>query len=182
MRASKLFFSAIMILFATVLLAAGVATIMLPSITPLRDAIITAIEQGSPPVYYTGLSLIALAITIFVIMLFTERKLTIRTVMGDDTVAVENSVISGYIEDYWNNTFPEYSITTEVIINRKGIEIIATFKTQPTEDEEELLATIEQGLTKILGDNFGYTKPFIFTIRFLGEGPCPLQTSPARRP
>ena len=167
MRAGRLFFSIVAVLFSVVMLTAGISLVMMPWISSLRDLLVAAIQHGAPALRFTGILFIALALVLLAIVRGMGRALTIRTQMGGgDIVTVEAPVIEGYLGSYWKENFPDDEITTEVVVGRKSIEVIATFKRQPPDDAEVMLDTIEQDLTKLFADRFDYSKPFLFTFRF----------------
>ena len=90
--------------------------------------------------------------------------------MGDRAVQVDESVIRGYLEEYWQSLFSDQEVINKVRIRREKIHVTSDLPYIPFDQQKEILQRIDTDLSEVFSKVLDYRKEFWFTASF-GDKP-----------
>lgn len=154
---NNVFYSAIHLSIACLVIAMGVIFLMIPHSPHLREWL-----SEKPKILVSiGLSVVTAGFLLLIGFFFMYRKRYIQVRMGCTKTTIEEGVIREYIHKYWQSLFPEETFDLEIRIGRnQTIEIITALP----KNIESLFERIQNELGVLLARKLGYEKDFILTL------------------
>lgn len=140
----------------------GTAAMFLPWWPEMRSELVQFILEENAMIVLFGLVFFLIGLALLLYLFFSKRRryYTIRL----DTCSVEENVIKGYLEKYWQEAFPSESVSHYFTLKKNRLHIVADL---PHSSEPEVrLETIKNELTEIFTKLLGYPKQVTLSISF----------------
>jgi len=164
MRCGKIFFSAAILIFITMIVTIGIAFLMVPWTSNLKDSIVEFLNNDSQTIAVTGIAFIVFGTILLAVLFRINRRMYFNIQMGSHLVSVDTKAIETYLNAYWEKSLPSSKVFSDVVTKRNNIEIIVRFQELPSEDLEIFLENVERELSKALSKAFFYNKTFTFSF------------------
>lgn len=163
MRLGNIIFSSVHFLVVFFIFSVGIVFFLLPHAPALCALLTTALSDHPQHFQYIGMGILIFGGILTVGLYFLNRRRYLQLKMKGYDASVEESVVRAYVQNYFEEMFPDASLSTDVVIKgKKQLEVLATLPTL----QEDLLETIQNELGILLHRRLGYHKDFLFTIRF----------------
>lgn len=166
MRSPYLQSTLVSIVLGLLIALAGIFGLIWPLVPRFRSGFIYWLDSGTWTIPLLGLGLFLLGCLLVAGALIQNRRHYYHVRMGDRTVQVDESVIEGYLDEYWRTLFPESQVTNRIRIKREKIYITSDLPHLPFRQQKELLGRIDTDLSEIFSRVLDYRKEFWFTASF----------------
>ncbi len=155
----------------TFLLGAIIGTIGLfgliwPFIPGFRSVFLSWLSSGTWTIPLLGFGLLLLGSILIMFVWVSTRRRYYHVRMGDRTVQVDETLIEGYLQEYWERLFPGKHVANRVKIRREKIYVTCDLPHVPFEQQPEILRRIDSDLSEILSSILDYRKSFWLTASF----------------
>jgi len=84
-------------------------------------------------------------------------------------VAVEESVLQEYVNNYWGDAFPTYDIPNRLTVKKNKVHIYADLPYVPKAQQKTLMENIQHDISELLSRIFGYRQDLTLSITFQKE-------------
>ncbi|MDR3624974.1 MAG: hypothetical protein P4L16_07545 [Chlamydiales bacterium] len=167
MRFGSLFFSVVHLFLSFLLMACGVAILMIPLTEQFRESLMHLIDSRSIDLVIFG-SLVALfGLFLMVLLFFAYKRHVLVLTMGSKLkVSVDEKALQKYVGEYWKELFPKMDVHSTLYVRRNQIYITADIPSSKSTDYEHLLQKIEEGLADLFEKYFQYTDEFHLNVSF----------------
>jgi hypothetical protein len=144
----------------------GISLVIYPWLTHLQEFIRLTIVGNKVMFSIIGFCLAVSggAMTTYAFFQSRQRYVKIRT--GDLAVLLDENVIRRYLESYWKQQFPLTTISYDVIIKKRALQIIADLPWLPESEQEALLEKVKNDFYNIFGHLLGYPYDVQFFAHF----------------
>ena len=167
MRPIHLIFSAVHLLIALVVLAAGVFFIGLSRAPHVRIALSEFFSQPHTIFSFLGYLIVAIGAGLLIGFYGLHRKSFLRLQMHAQPASIDLKLVRDYVESYWKRRFPDHATSLEVHLSRgQKVEVVADFPSIEGKPLERSLQEIEKELGTLLARNLGYHRDFFVTLMF----------------
>jgi hypothetical protein len=85
---------------------------------------------------------------------------------GTNAVSVCKEVLQGYLNNYWNELFPQQKISNKVHIKKNKIHVSADLPSYPLTDQKILIETIKKELGSLFSEVLGYNQELYLSVTF----------------
>lgn len=160
MRNGNLLFSAVQFLMIAALFGIGAVFFGLHFLHGARLEFANWILQNSDRYLVLGYLLFGTSCVLTLCLWSMQRKKFLRVQLEKGKFSIEESVIRARIDAFWEEAFPGKPKPTDVYIAHQKIEVIA-------DNSLEDLEQIEERLSTLLANEFGYNKPTFVTTKSL---------------
>jgi predicted membrane protein len=115
-----------------------------------------------------GIICIFLSIIFSIAFYAMHKNRYLQVKMKQHSFFIDTCLIKSHIKKYWNDSFPDRDIETDVVIcKNQEIEIIVYFQRLEEEAISGLLEKFQKDISKLLSYHFDYKKDFIFTLSYI---------------
>jgi hypothetical protein len=165
MRFENLFFSAVQFFLVLVVTCTGLFFIALPWAPHVRFTCAAFLAQRDDLFIPLGILLLGIALILGIGFYFIQRRAYFQVRMSP-AVHVEKALLQTLLEAYWKGRYPDEKLKTDVILHRdQSIEMIAELPNLPPSDPEKLLTEVELEVGRLILQQLGYKRSFIFTFQ-----------------
>ena len=164
MRIENLLFSAVQLFLVLVLACSGLFFIALPWAPHVRFTWVSFLAERDDYFIPLGGLLLAIALILGIGFYFMQRKAYFQVRMSP-AIHVEKALLKTLLEVYWKQRYPEEKLKTDVVLHPdQKIELIAELPAFKSTDPEQLLAEVELEVGKLMLQQLGYKRDFLFTF------------------
>lgn len=164
MRKENLLFSAVQFFLVLTVACMGIFFIALPFAPQVRFTCASFIAERDDLFMPLGGLLLGIAIILGVGFYFMQRKAYFQVRMSP-AIHVEKALLRTLLDVYWKERYPEEKLKTDVVLHRdERIELIAELPALKSADSEKLLADVQLEVGKLMLQQLGYKRDFIFTF------------------
>lgn len=164
MRIENLLFSAVQFFFVLVLACAGLFFIALPWAPHVRFTCASFLAERDDYFVPLGLLLLGVALILGIGFYFMQRKAYFQVRMSP-AIHVEKALLRTLLDNYWKDRFPNEKLKTDVVLHKdRRIELIAELPPINTSEPAKLLADVELEVGKLMLQQLGYKRDFLFTF------------------
>jgi hypothetical protein len=165
MRFENLFFSAVQFFLVLVVTCAGLFFIALPWAPQVRFTCAAFLAQRDDLFIPLGILLLGIALILGIGFYFIQRRAYFQVRMSP-AVHVEKALLQTLLGVYWKGRYPDEKLKTDVVLHRdQSIEMIAELPNLPSSDPEKLLTEVELEVGRLILQQLGYKRSFIFTFQ-----------------
>lgn len=111
-----------------------------------------------------GGGILGLALFLFISFYLLYRKRVLRFWMTPHVASVRSALMVNALGKHLKTTFPFYSITPQIVLHPKNMEIILSISPFEKAKEDGFLKKAESEIAKILHESFGYNDKVIITL------------------
>lgn len=101
-----------------------------------------------------GFALIGLSLVIYSLLATRNHYVMVRT--GSLAVAIDEAVISQYLEAYWQEQFPNAQISFHVKFKKEALQIAADLPALPLKEQKIFLEKVKEDFRNLFGRTIGY--------------------------
>ena len=154
------------LLIGLLILAVGVFIVALPESEPLREKVVQFMSQGREILFAVGGILILLAVVMIYSILrrLKRRQASIR--VGDRSVMVDESLITQYLNTYWEARYPNQKIPFTFAIKKTVIRVNADLPYISKEEQTAFLEETAKDLQEMFGRLIGTPHDVEFIASF----------------
>lgn len=164
MRIENLLFSAVQFFLVLVLACSGLFFIALPWAPHVRFTCATFLAERDDFFIPLGGLLLGIALILGIGFYFMQRKVYFQVRMSP-AIHVEKALLRTLLEVYWNDRYPDEKLKTDVVLHKdQRIELIAELPQMKSAEPEKLLVEVELEIGKLMLQQLGYKRDFIFTF------------------
>ena len=99
-------------------------------------------------------------------LLKLNRRTYYHVRTGDRSIAVDEAVIEGYLQRYWETLFPGKEVSSDVTIQSNQIEVSTDLPHIPFNQQRDLLKRIERELADVFDKVLDSDQEFLFSANF----------------
>ena len=166
MRVKEAITSALHLLVILFCFGLSIFSLALPFRPDLRLVGATWLQEAPQQLYWIG-GYFALAGLFFLSSFYLlGRGKVLRISMGTPGITYDRKILKCIVNEFFANHFPQTALKAEVaFLPKEELEFSMEFPPLKEEEQKELLESIEQKLTVLLRDRFGYEKPFTLALK-----------------
>lgn len=144
----------------------GLIAMALPWSTLIRTNLIELILENSIAISLFGFGFLIVGVT-FLVSLWgrTKRRYYYKRVTND-LVAIDETIIRHYLEEYWMRLFPHQQIPTRLSLRKNRIKVDADLPYKPAEERKVFMEQIQSELKDLFQRVLGYSHDFTLAISF----------------
>lgn len=161
---TNLFFSAIHFLIVLFFLTLGSFCIAVSCSEGVQLHLMKILSYYPKIFLSLGLGLLGVALFLFIAFYILYRKRVLRFWMTPHVASVRSNLMADSMAKHLKTSFPFYSITPQIVLHPKNMEIILSISPFEKAKEEEFLKKAEGEIAKVLHENFGYNEKVIITL------------------
>lgn len=162
-RLGRVFYWMFSVIIGAFFLLIGAVGLALPWSEIMRTEMITFLLEDSIiiPSFGLGCLIIGLSILIYTFFSTRQRYIDIRT--GELAVTLNENVIRHYVDAYWKDVFPCYTISSSIKIKKRGIYINAHLPALSQKEQVAFTDQVQNDLGDIFGRLLGYPHEVFLT-------------------
>lgn len=165
MRTNSVLFPIVNLFVVLFSLAGGVLLLMLFFIPKLHLVVEHIVLHHSSIFLIMGIGFLSAAFFLMGGLYFIYRGEAIFVKVAPYLCEVEMSIVIGYLQNYFIETFPERNIKVDSIFyNNKKLEIVLLISSMTRKDLRQFLDKSKLGIGKILAEQFQYKNDFILNL------------------
>lgn len=164
MRKENLLFSAVQFFLVLVVGCTGLFFIALPWAPHVRFTCAAFLAERDDLFMPLGGFILGIAVILGVGFYFMQRKAYFQVRMSP-AIHVEKALLKTLLEAYWKERYPDDKLKTDVVLHRdQRIELVAELPSLKSAEPEKLLADVQLEVGKLMLQQLGYKRDFIFTF------------------
>ncbi len=144
----------------------GLFAIIWPWVPAFRSSMISWLASGTWTIALVGIGLFALGVLMVAGVVVQSRRHFYHVRMGDRAVQVDESIIEGYLTQYWQTLFPGKEVNNRIRIKREKIYVSCDLPAVPFDQQKAILQRVDTDLSEIFSKVLDYRKEFWFTASF----------------
>lgn len=165
MRSTTLFYSAMNFLIACFFVLFGLLALILPWVAVLRRSFIDLLASNPLTMTVIGIGFVAVGAMMLISICGKQREYYhVKT--GDRAVMVADSLLNDYVNNFWEQQFPNQEFVSNVTVKSNRIHIVADLPPLPFDEQRPFLKKAEELLGQLLADKVGYHRGFSLSISF----------------
>lgn len=162
----NIFYYFISFVLAAFLLLLGVIAIIFPWSAAIRTDLVTLILENSLAISLFGFGFLIIGVFMLISLWLSLKKKYYYIRVDSQAIAVDESIIQYYLEEYWKQLYPAREIPSRLIVKRNKIKIIADLPYAPPEERKASIARIQNDLRDLLQRILGYSHNFVISLSF----------------
>lgn len=148
------------------LMTVGIGIAALPWVPEFRGILVRTIQNASTGHLLIGSSLFTCGVLLLTVVYLTHKGTFYSVEMGLKKYCIDEAVVKHYLDNYWQTTFPNQLVDTQILIRHNQIEIQVHLPHVPQQEQQDFLKHTEAQISDLLQKFIGYHSPFLLTVSF----------------
>ncbi len=162
----KLLNSFFVTLIAIFFILLGLLCVMVPWFPAIRTHIILFLLENALAISVFGLVSVIVGGAILANIILSAKHRHYRIRGGANAVVVDEAVIQKYLDNYWQQLFPDFDVPSKVMLKNNCIHVFAHFPGLSLSEQKSLLERIDRDLTQAFAKMLGYQREFYLSASF----------------
>lgn len=144
----------------------GIFIFLVALIPSIQDNFVSLIHHHFWLWFFFGVCFFLIGLAFFAYTFLGCRKTYLSSKTGANLTIISEDVIHSYLQTYFEKLFPKQQIPYRLLLKKGKIQIIADLPYVPLEEQKNILSLIENDLSELLNQTFGYKQTLELSLSF----------------